>query len=201
MPPSAPEAWRRDEACTRRIPVVSEHAGILTSGASFSSAARRHADRCCGESPWRRATSDTTAPGAKDSATIRALSSSLQRRRRTCPCSSEASTKIPTINATRSVQTGPMLQVRPPATMCGQMTAYVEPCDCGGLELTDDAGHGSVATSVVGSGSMRPDVGNASPSCLVEAQELPADRVVAHAPTAYLPDPHDSVSSLVNPTA
>jgi hypothetical protein len=80
------------------------------SGGSFSNrarAAQRQADRCCGQSPRRRATSDTTAPGAKDSATIRPLISSLQRRRRTAPCGSEASTTSPNIDANRSVQDEP----------------------------------------------------------------------------------------------
>ena len=45
-------------------------------------AALRQANRCCGEMSCRRATSDTTAPAAYDSATIRPLASSLHRRRR-----------------------------------------------------------------------------------------------------------------------
>src|SRR6516162_7438012 len=48
-------------------------------------AALRHTKRCCGDMPCRRATSDTTAPGAYDSATIRPLTSSLHRRRRPAP--------------------------------------------------------------------------------------------------------------------
>lgn len=48
-------------------------------------ASRRHPNNCCGVSPWRRATTDTTAPGPSASATIRALSSIVQRRRPTAP--------------------------------------------------------------------------------------------------------------------
>src|SRR6476646_567982 len=61
----------------------------------------------------RRATSDTTAPGAQDSATIRPLASTLHRRRRPTPTrisirprGSEASTIWSTICANRSVQVG-----------------------------------------------------------------------------------------------
>src|ERR1700757_1114441 len=76
-------------------------------------AALRHTKRCCGEMPCRRATSDTTAPGAYDSATIRPLTSSLHRRRRpaptwisTRPRGSEASTISSTIYANRIVCDG-----------------------------------------------------------------------------------------------
>ena len=48
-------------------------------------ASRRQPKICCGDIPWRRATSDVTAPGANVSAMIRALSSTDQRRRRPVP--------------------------------------------------------------------------------------------------------------------
>src|SRR3954466_5814680 len=48
-------------------------------------ACRRHVNTCCGISPWRRATSETTAPGKSVSSTISALSSSENRRRRPVP--------------------------------------------------------------------------------------------------------------------
>src|SRR5215472_16012464 len=74
-------------------------------------AALRHMNRCCGEMPCRRATSDT--PGACDTATIRPLTSSLHRRRRpaptwisTPPRGSEASTIWSTIYANRTVCNG-----------------------------------------------------------------------------------------------
>ena len=54
-------------------------AGRLSSPAR---AALRQPNNCCGVRPRRRATSDTTAPGRYDSATIRPFASSLQRRRR-----------------------------------------------------------------------------------------------------------------------
>src|SRR5215813_9762011 len=76
----------------------------------------RHTNRCCGEMPCRRATSDTTAPGAYDSATIRPLTSSLHRRRRptptwisTRPRGSEASTIWSTIYVNRTVCDGSYL--------------------------------------------------------------------------------------------
>src|SRR5262249_56638256 len=40
---------------------------------------------CCGVSPCRRATSDTTTPGARLSRTIRALASRVNRRLRPAP--------------------------------------------------------------------------------------------------------------------
>ena len=48
-------------------------------------AALRQPNRCCGDMSCRRATSDTTAPGAYDSATIRPLVATLQRRRHPTP--------------------------------------------------------------------------------------------------------------------
>ncbi len=72
-------------------------------------AALRHANRCWGAMSCRRATSDTTAPGAYDSATICPLALSLHRRRRptptwisTRPRRSKASTIWSTIYANRS---------------------------------------------------------------------------------------------------
>jgi hypothetical protein len=47
--------------------------------------ARRQPNPCCEQTCQRRATSDTRAPGAKVSSTIRAFSSADQRRRRTGP--------------------------------------------------------------------------------------------------------------------
>src|SRR5215472_17457630 len=115
-PPSAPQTWPLDEARARRIVLIPEPAGISTSSGSFSNPARvslPQADRCCGESPWRRATSDTTAPGAKDSATIRPLISSLQHRRPTAPCNFEASTTSPTNDVNRFVQDEPHVAGQP----------------------------------------------------------------------------------------
>jgi hypothetical protein len=126
--------------------LVPQPAGVSMSGGSFSNgarAARRQADRCCGESPRRRATSDTTAPGAKDSATIRPLISSLQRRRRTAPCGSEASTTSPNIDANRSVQDEPHV--------AGQLAGCnVRPDD---RFLRIDIGSNCIAVDIAVSGS------------------------------------------------
>ena len=61
-------------------------------GAAFSvgpaadcRACRRHVNTCCGVSPRRRATSETTAPTTSVSSTIWALKSSENRRRRPVP--------------------------------------------------------------------------------------------------------------------
>src|SRR5215216_2193978 len=48
-------------------------------------ASRRHPNSCCGDSPCRRATSDTTAPGTNVSSRMRAFSSIDQRRRPPTP--------------------------------------------------------------------------------------------------------------------
>lgn len=50
-----------------------------------SRAWRRQVNSCCGVNPLRRATRDTTAPGASVSSTTRALSSSENRRRLPVP--------------------------------------------------------------------------------------------------------------------
>ena len=42
---------------------------------------RRHVNNCCGDSPCRRATSETTAPGTNVSSIIRALFAENRRRR------------------------------------------------------------------------------------------------------------------------
>src|ERR1700681_3050840 len=77
-------------------------------------AALRQADKCWGDRSWRRATSETTAPGANDSATIRALIASLQRRRRTGGC--DTSTACLIIYANRSLQDR--------THIAGQLTSY-----------------------------------------------------------------------------
>src|SRR4051794_3395457 len=76
-------------------------------------AALRQPNRCCGDMSCRRATSDTTAPGAYDCATIRPLVATLQRRRRptptrisTRPRGSEASSIWSTICANRYAKVG-----------------------------------------------------------------------------------------------
>ena len=48
-------------------------------------ASRRHVNSCCGVAPYRRATSETTAPGSRDASTARDFSLCDQRRRRPPP--------------------------------------------------------------------------------------------------------------------
>src|SRR5271168_3524544 len=55
--------------------------------AMFRHAARRQPNTCCEQTCQRRATSDTRAPGTRLSSTIRAFSSTDQRRRRPGPTS------------------------------------------------------------------------------------------------------------------
>jgi hypothetical protein len=55
---------------------------VLTAGCR---ACRRHVNTCCGVSPCRRATSETTAPGASVSSMTPALKSSVKWRRRPVP--------------------------------------------------------------------------------------------------------------------
>src|SRR5262249_3100019 len=93
-------------------------------------AALRHTKRCCGEMPCRRATSDTTAPGAYDSATIRPLTSSLHRRRRPAPTwisrprGFEASNTGSTIYANRTVCDGSYLAAQLAPHKVGRRTAF-----------------------------------------------------------------------------
>jgi hypothetical protein len=92
--------------------------GTITAGTKAGSvaavlrASRRHVNTCCGASPWRRATTDTTAPGTSVSSTIRARSSTLQRlrpiaplitsRRRTGPDGSSLWSSLDTKRSSRS---------------------------------------------------------------------------------------------------
>src|SRR6516225_1019652 len=57
--------------------------------------ARRQPNTCCEQICHRRATSDTRAPGASVSATIRAFSSADQRRRRPGPVRTSTRRKLP----------------------------------------------------------------------------------------------------------
>jgi hypothetical protein len=73
LPPRLPETGA----------VASRSAGVgAVSSLNNARALRRHAKSCCGESPLRRATSETLAPGLKLSITMRAFSSLDQPRRR-----------------------------------------------------------------------------------------------------------------------
>src|SRR6516225_5588131 len=118
-------------------------------------AALRHTKRCWGEMPCRRATSDTTAPDAYDSAMIRPLTSSLHRRRRpaptwisTRPRGFEASNISSTIYANRTVCDGLYLagQLAPDkvgaenrfhniGNLLGKTKPELSPVDMNGLAL------------------------------------------------------------------
>ena len=122
--PSAREMVRKIHSKLSLQPAESKPPNSVTTGtkSGASSAGRpstparaalRHAKRCWGEMPCRRATSDTTAPDAYDSAMIRPLTSSLHRRRRpaptwisTRPRGFEASNICSTIYANRTVCDG-----------------------------------------------------------------------------------------------
>src|SRR6185312_4311575 len=66
---------------------IGTNVGALSSGIASKPflAFCRHVNRCCGLISCRRATSDTTAPAANDSATILPFSSSDHLRRRPTP--------------------------------------------------------------------------------------------------------------------
>jgi hypothetical protein len=70
------------------------------------------------------------------------------------------------------------------------------PCDCGGLDLTDDPGHGPVTAAVSAPRSSRFLVEDGQRPSLIEAQEFPANRLVADAASPHLPNPHDGISAI-----
>lgn len=72
-------------------------------------------------------------------------------------------------------------------------------CDCGGLELADDASHHFVAPLVAGSGCGGFLVKDGESQGFVESQELPADAFVTHTAAAHLPDAHDGVAVFGEP--
>src|SRR5262249_8583453 len=90
---------------------------------------RRQPNTCCGNNPWRRATAQTESPTV--SATIRALSSSLQRRRRPLPVNT-SSRRAGSVIALRSVSILSLTihnrpqtwQIKPSAERWGQNDAY-----------------------------------------------------------------------------
>ncbi len=99
--PSSPGSGDRARAaCLGSCGVGAVPAASLSTSRNSNRASRRHAKSCCGESPLRRATSDTLVPGAKLSTTMRALSVSDQRRRRSDPViSSIRRTPVPPCSA------------------------------------------------------------------------------------------------------
>ena len=94
MLPELRTAWRVHLRCRSRPGrdgnAVSTTAGtncgaLLSVLATGWRACRRHVNTCCGVSPCRRATAETTAPGTSVSSTIPALKSSENWRRRPVP--------------------------------------------------------------------------------------------------------------------
>jgi hypothetical protein len=73
------------------------------------------------------------------------------------------------------------------------------PCDCGGLELTEDAGHSLVARLVPGTGSSGFLVSDGDAPGFVQPHELPADRLVVNATAPDLPDAHNGISRCACP--
>ena len=67
------------------------------------------------------------------------------------------------------------------------------PCDCGGLELADDASHLAVPALVSGTRSVRLLGGEVGAVGLIEAHHLPADGLVVDATASDLPASHDGV--------
>lgn len=69
-------------------------------------------------------------------------------------------------------------------------------CDCGGLDLADNASHGLVPTLVPAPWSGGLLVQDGEANGLVETQELPSSPLVVGAPAPHLPDPHDGIAIL-----
>ena len=68
------------------------------------------------------------------------------------------------------------------------------PCDCGGLELTEDADHNFVPTLVATPRGLGPFFGDRGTSGFIKPQELPADPLIADATAANLPNAHDGIA-------
>lgn len=66
-------------------------------------------------------------------------------------------------------------------------------CDCGGLELAPDSAHDLIPALVSGARSERFLVCNESSGRFVQSQQLPADRLMAHAAASHLPNTHDGM--------
>lgn len=145
--------WR---CCRRTAPsgnAVSTTAGTNrgTSGAAYTPVRcrdwRRHVNNCCGASPCRRATSETTAPGTSVSSIIRVLSSAENHRRRPVPVITSSRRAVvasglsvwSSIDTTRSpIQRSshsPIVNVR---KRCGQNTAYEQQARIGHRRPIED---------------------------------------------------------------
>ncbi len=111
-------------------------------------ACRRQVNNCPRLTPWRRATSDTFAPGSKLSATMRAFSCALQVRRRA----------VPVITSTRRSSPGIVLCVKLALSLSSFLIASLrinrgaiiadsrQYCQCGrAITLTIILGHRSAS--------------------------------------------------------
>lgn len=67
------------------------------------------------------------------------------------------------------------------------------PCDCGMLDLTEDAREEPVASPISLSRSLGFLVQDAEANSLIEKQDLPPIGFIADAATSDLPDPHGAV--------
>ena len=85
-------AVRSDVSAGSAATTAGTNAGIAFAALRIS---RRQANNCCGDKKWRRATALTLAPGSKLSATIRALSSADQSRRRPDPGRPQTAERAP----------------------------------------------------------------------------------------------------------
>src|SRR5262249_23848273 len=129
-------SWVALFTCADFTDTTGTKGGISSAGRAKqpSLAALIQFDRCCGARSCRRATSSITAPGAIASATIRPLSSSLHRRRRTAPVTSArrwtifVSSLMSTIMCTRSSipRESRSCTTRLHSAMWGNSTAYRE---------------------------------------------------------------------------
>src|ERR1039458_5402896 len=69
------------------------------------------------------------------------------------------------------------------------------PCNCGGLELTQDSCHFSIPALVAGPGGVGLLLKQSNPDSLVNTQQFPANRLVVNTSTPDLPDTHHGVTS------
>jgi hypothetical protein len=68
----------------------------------------------------------------------------------------------------------------------------IGPCDCG-LQLATDRLHHPITGHVIGARREGSLVCNPSTGSFVQSQQLPTDGLVADAPAADLPNPHDGM--------
>jgi len=69
------------------------------------------------------------------------------------------------------------------------------PCDCGGLELSENLTHPPVVLRITRTGGLASFLDDVHRKRFVEGHHLPANRLVADATAPNLIDPHARVSS------